>query len=87
MESAWAHNLYWPTTCGGQGVCTSCACTIQAGAADLEEMGRSEHKRLVSEFGEAAIKSRNLRLACQARVFGDVTIEKRGVRPAGEPSL
>jgi 2Fe-2S ferredoxin len=87
MESAWAQDLYWPTTCGGQGICTSCVCKIQEGAEGLAEMGRSEHKRLVEEFGEAAVRTRGLRLACQARVRGDVIIEKRGVRPAGQSLL
>ena len=27
MEAAHEHGLYWPTTCGGEGICTSCACT------------------------------------------------------------
>lgn len=82
MEAAWEHGLYWPTTCGGRGVCTSCACTVDAGAANLEPMGRSEFKTLVSELGEAAVRGRGLRLACQARLRGDVTVVKRGVRAA-----
>ena len=87
MESAWAQDLYWPTTCGGQGICTSCVCKIIEGGESLAEMGRSELKRLVEEFGEAAVRSRNLRLACQTRVHGDAVIEKRGVRPAGHSLL
>ena len=87
MEAAWAHGLYWPTTCGGQGICTSCACDIEAGAENLEPMGRSEMKTLVSELGEAAVRNRGLRLACQARVRGDVTVVKRGVRPARSSAL
>ena len=80
MEAAWADGLYWPTTCGGQGICTSCASTIESGAENLEPMGRGEAKTLTEELGEAAVKSRGLRLACQARVHGDVTVVKRGVR-------
>lgn len=82
MEAAWANGLYWPTTCGGQGICTSCACTIEEGEANLEPMGRSERKTLASEFSQAAIEKRRLRLACQARLHGDVRVNKRGVRPA-----
>ena len=26
MDAAHEHDLYWPTTCGGEGICTSCAC-------------------------------------------------------------
>ena len=86
MEAAHEHGLYWPTTCGGQGICTSCACTVEEGDANLEPIGRSELKTLAEELGEATVRARRLRLACQARVKGDVTVMKRGVRPA-EPSL
>jgi 2Fe-2S ferredoxin len=85
MEAAWAAGLYWPTTCGGQGICTSCACTIESGEENVEPMGRSEARTLTQELGEAAVKAGRLRLACQARVHGDVTVNKRGVRP-GSPS-
>jgi len=81
MEAALDHGLYWPTTCGGQGTCTSCACSVDEGAKNLEPMGRSELKTLAEELGEAAVGKRSLRLACQARVRGDVTVTKRGVRP------
>lgn len=86
MEAAHEHGLYWPTTCGGQGICTSCACTVEEGEDNLEPMGRSELKTLAEELGEAAVRSRRLRLACQARTRGDVTVRKLGVRPA-ETSL
>lgn len=82
MEAAHEHGLYWPTTCGGEGICYSCACTIEEGEANLEPIGRSELKTMAEEMGEAAVRARRLRLACQARVHGDVTVTKRGVRPA-----
>jgi 2Fe-2S ferredoxin len=81
MEAAREHGLYWPTTCGGEGICTSCACTVEEGEANLEPIGRGELKTLAVELGEGAVRSRRLRLACQARVHGDVTVTKRGVRP------
>lgn len=83
MEAAHASGLYWPTTCGGQGICTSCLCTVEVGAENLDEMGRSESRTLTQEMGvdEATLTRRGLRLACQARVHGDVTVIKRGVRP------
>jgi 2Fe-2S ferredoxin len=80
MEAAHEHGLYWPTTCGGQGICTSCACTIEEGETNLEPMGRGELKTMAEEMGEATVRARKLRLACQARVHGDVTVTKRGVR-------
>jgi 2Fe-2S ferredoxin len=87
METAWNHGLYWPTTCGGQGSCTSCACSIEEGAENLDELGRSERKTLAAERGEAALRDGTLRLACQARVRGDVTVNKPGVRPARPSAL
>lgn len=87
MEAAWAHGLYWPTTCGGQGICTSCACAIEEGTENLEPLGRSERKTLSAERGEAALRDGRLRLACQARVRGDLVVNKRGVRPARPSAL
>ena len=82
MQAAIEAGYYWPTTCGGQGICTSCACTIDDGSDRLEEMGRAERRTLAEERGEAALREGRLRLACQARLRGDVTVTKRGVRPA-----
>jgi 2Fe-2S ferredoxin len=81
MDAAHDAGLYWPTTCGGQGICTSCACTIDDGAENLDPMSRSELRTLSEEMGEATVQARALRLACQARVLGDVVITKRGVLP------
>jgi 2Fe-2S ferredoxin len=80
MGAAHEAGLYWPTTCGGQGICTSCACSVEDGGETLEPLGRSELKTLAEEIGEAAVRARRLRLACQARLHGDVTVTKRGVR-------
>lgn len=82
MQTAIEAGYYWPTTCGGQGICTTCACEVEDGAENLEPMGRSERRTLAEERGEGALRSGKLRLACQARVKGDVTVVKRGVRPA-----
>jgi ferredoxin, 2Fe-2S len=80
MDAAHDASLYWPTTCGGQGICTSCACSVDVGAENLDPIGRSELKTLAEEMGEATVRGRRLRLACQARVSGDVVVTKRGVR-------
>jgi hypothetical protein len=44
-------------------------------------MGRGERNTLAEERGPAVLASGRIRLACQARVHGDVTVTKRGVRP------
>src|SRR5712691_3531917 len=68
MGAANARGLYWPTTCGGQGICTTCLSEIVEGAASLVDMGRNERKTLVAERGEAILR-RPVRLACQAIVL------------------
>jgi ferredoxin, 2Fe-2S len=79
MEAANACGLYWPTTCGGQGICTTCAGTILAGGENLSEIGRAERRSLTESRGAASLNS-SLRLCCQARVYGAVQVQKPGVR-------
>ncbi|MPZ49368.1 MAG: 2Fe-2S iron-sulfur cluster binding domain-containing protein [Dehalococcoidia bacterium] len=85
MGGAQARGLYWPTTCGGQAICTTCLTEIVSGGEALAEMGRSERKTLVSERGEAILR-RPMRLACQSAVLseGMITVNKPGVRSASE---
>jgi len=82
MRAAQARGYYWPTTCGGEGRCTTCACDVIEGADALSPMGRAEERTLVAERGPAVLRS-SVRLACQARIRGDrtVTVRKPGVRP------
>jgi 2Fe-2S ferredoxin len=81
MEAAHKKGLYWPTTCGGQGTCTTCLSEVAEGRELLTEMGRSERKRLVEERGEAFLL-KPMRLACQAAVAGNglIIVTKAGVR-------
>jgi ferredoxin, 2Fe-2S len=84
MGAANARGLYWPTTCGGQGVCTTCLAEVVEGADGLVEMGRSERKTLVAERGESILR-RPVRLACQAIVKdGTIKVIKPGVRTPQE---
>lgn len=80
MEAAWGQDLYWPTTCGGECRCTTCAVVVLRGVENLSPMGRAEARTLSQERGPAALNN-GLRLACQARVLGDVEVHKPGVRP------
>jgi 2Fe-2S ferredoxin len=87
MGAAQAGGYYWPTTCGGEGRCTTCLCVVLEGMERLSPRGRSESKVLVEERGPAVLQQ-PLRLACQARVYGDVEVEKHGVRlPLSAPAL
>ena len=79
MGAAQAQGYYWPTTCGGEGRCTTCACLVIDGLERLSPRGRSEARVLVSERGPKVLEQ-PIRLACQTQVYGDVEIEKQGVR-------
>ncbi len=79
MGAAQALGYYWPTTCGGEGRCTTCACIVIAGMEHLSPRGRSETRVLTEERGQAVLEQ-PIRLACQAHVYGDVEVEKLGVR-------
>jgi len=81
MGGAQALGYYWPTTCGGEGRCTTCACEVVEGERLLADRGRSEVKALVEERGERALAT-GVRLACQARVHdeGTIVVRKPGVR-------
>ena len=82
MGAAQAAGYYWPTTCGGEGRCTTCACEVIEGGSALSAMGRAESRSLVEERGERVLGT-NIRLACQARIAGDapIVVRKPGVRP------
>jgi 2Fe-2S ferredoxin len=89
MGAAQARGYYWPTTCGGEGRCTTCACEVLAGAAMLAPMGRAERRTLEEERGPAVLQS-SVRLACQARLLPGATVvevRKAGVRRPGEGSI
>lgn len=85
MGAAQAQGYYWPTVCGGQGICTSCTMTVRQGAELLSPVGRSERRTLTAEGGEGTLR-RGARLACQARVVAEglITVDKPGVRRADE---
>jgi 2Fe-2S ferredoxin len=84
MGAAQGAGYYWPTTCNGEGRCTTCACEIVEGGAAVEPMGNAERKTLVEERGEGVLRT-PLRLACQARALPDtqalIVVRKAGVRP------
>lgn len=79
MEAAQLAGYYWPTTCGGEGRCTTCACVIVSGMERLSPRGRSEERVLAEERGPSVLEQ-PVRLACQAQLHGDVEVEKPGVR-------
>lgn len=67
----------WPTICGGQGTCRTCFVRIQEGTEHCSPIGPLE------EEGIHALRQPldgSVRLACQLRVTGPVTVTKSGVR-------
>ncbi len=79
MEAAQLAGYYWPTTCGGEGRCTTCACVILSGMEQLSPRGPSEERVLAEERGPS-VHEKPIRLAGQAQLHGDVEVEKPGVR-------
>lgn len=86
MAAAQAQGYYWPTTCGGEGRCITCACLVLRGMEHLSPRSRSEAWVLAEERGPQVL-AQPLRLACQARVYGDVVVEKAGVRLPFAPGV
>jgi ferredoxin len=70
LIGAAAAGVTLPQFCGGVAACTTCRVRVQAGARHLSPIELPEEEVLA----ESGIL-RTHRLACQARVFGDVEIE------------
>ena len=84
MDAVAAHGYYWPLGCAKNGECTNCALEVISGLGRLTPMGRYERLNLIRQRGPRSIEDPRLRLACQARVQGNVVVYKRGVQPLGE---
>ena len=80
MDAARAAGYWWPTSCGGKGECTTCAGLVLQGMEHLSAMGRYEESNLIRQRGRLSLQQ-PIRLCCQARVHGDVEIQKPGVKP------
>jgi 2Fe-2S ferredoxin len=79
VEAAERAGYYWPVGCDRIGECTNCAMEVVSGIARVTPMGRYERKNLIRQRGTLATADVRLRLACQARVQGDLVVYKRGV--------
>jgi 2Fe-2S ferredoxin len=80
LDAVSAKGYFWPVGCAKNGECTNCAMDVLSGVGRLSKMGRYERQNLVRQRGAAAVEDPRLRLACQARVEGDVVVFKRGVQ-------
>jgi 2Fe-2S ferredoxin len=79
MAAAERAGYRWPTVCHGQGLCTTCYVRVQAHPEHLSEASKLEQEG-IDRLAVMPTGDEVLRLACQARVEGDVTVFKRGVR-------
>ena len=79
MEVAREQGYYWPTQCNMACQCATCFFIVVEGAENLSPMGRAERAALIEQRGRHAL-AQPVRLACQARVHGDVVVRKHGVR-------
>lgn len=80
MAAARATDVRWPTVCGGNGDCLVCHIGVLEGSENLSEPSASEAQAVRNLSGDQGGRGEHVRLACQAGVLGDVTVEKRGVR-------
>lgn len=84
MHAAVRQGYRWPTLCHGEGSCTICHFEVIGEAAGLAPPSSKESDALRS-CGASRWCAGELRLACQARVLGDVVVRKKGVRPSDAP--
>ncbi len=54
--------------CGGNGCCTTCMVEVKENQENLNDMTEAEKQMMLPDEG-------NIRLGCQAKVTGDVTVE------------
>jgi ferredoxin, 2Fe-2S len=81
MDAANAGGYFWPVGCNRNGECTNCAMEVVSGIGRVSGMGKFERANLIRQRGPRSIEDPRLRLACQARVLGDIVVYKSGVRP------
>ena len=81
MAAAERLGYRWPTLCHGEATCSICGAQVLSGEQNLDAPGEAEQATL--ELLSPQLRAgRQVRLACQARVRGDLTVRKPGVRPA-----
>jgi len=83
MHAAERHGYRWPTVCHGQAICTTCFFEVVEGGEHLAPPQDLERNAL-AQSPLVQVATGEVRLACQARVAGAVTVRKRGVRPVAE---
>ncbi|MEI7554690.1 2Fe-2S iron-sulfur cluster-binding protein [Candidatus Chlorohelix sp.] len=75
LEAALDKQIAWPNTCGGKAHCTTCAFVLIKGFENVSPMSRLEEYQLTVRKGRHSLVQK-IRLACQTRIIGDITIRK-----------
>src|SRR3989304_4816588 len=78
MGAAQAQGYYWPTTCGGEGRCTTCPCLGLSGMESLSPRGRSEGGVTIALQG-GNFHDQLRRAAKNGVADGHTEVEKAGV--------
>lgn len=81
MAAALRHGYKWPTVCHGDGTCGICRIEVVSGGDRLEPISSAERQTLEA-FKIAWLENADIRLACRAKVYGDLVVLKKGVRKA-----
>lgn len=71
LDIALKHGIRIEHACGGVGACSTCHVIVRAGAGNLSDPDEEELDRVQLAPGNSV----DSRLACQAVVAGDVTVE------------
>lgn len=79
MAAAQRQGYRWPTLCNGVGECTICFVKMRAGVENVAAAEAAETDRL----HECGRTDPDIRLACQLRLRGPITVFKRGLRKNG----
>jgi ferredoxin, 2Fe-2S len=69
LQHVQENGIDWMHACGGKGRCTTCKVTVVAGSGNLESKTRAE-----LQYEKQGLLSDHERLACQARMMGDIII-------------
>lgn len=69
LKAAQKAGIDLPWVCGGNGVCTTCRCSVEDGANRLSEKKYDEREILESEKFDDP-----WRLACKARVYKSIVV-------------
>jgi 2Fe-2S ferredoxin len=85
MGAAVRAGYRWPNVCGGNGQCYVCRTEIISRTVEDPPLSSAEKEAValgrLTGYGGATV-----RLACQVRPTGDMTLRKPGVRAPGAPS-